>query len=896
MIKSKSISVNKKNAKGLGLSKITKNFKDIFKDIKNKPFEEYDEKIGEYNVDNIINKNNLKNKTFYFNNISNKKFSIQNKNKKNVDIKVDKKEINIQTIPIDDKKFKTVDINNKPKKNLIDKTNKKKYELEADIDMFDPITLESNTNLFKDYLEKKEKEKIFLEKFFESDKIKEIIKKLENNSEEESKSKEENIVTEINETNETKKIKRKNKDKSMNFLKRKSIVKRDLKHFALRKMNTLFNDFFNKEYLKASDFINYISEKIYEDVDSFRNKNYNDITNKIIDNNISEYMDEIISKDQNKEKYSISNIFSRSGRKVGKRNIFDSLTKLNIKTEKNLKNSKSNTIMKNNTTNDSIRESKDIKINLDENFLYTKGIQTHDIINESDNQNNDEVDLTNNNKKKSFRTKIFNNNIKIKGKKLKTKKVKSFLSLIKVGKKKKDKNKNGENKNVEEIEKINNAFENDKEKKEDEEIEIEKNDKIDEIGDDMKENSDYYEARVERQRSKTLIKRNKKFKFSSIQKSQNFVEKNEEENEEIEIKSPKKDKLYLLDELYGFKEYKIEDDSLMMGEFDKINLEGDLKEKLIENMKQVMILIKKEPKSRNDYIKLHHCQKRIKYLIKKLSEKDTKKNLTNKLKVDLSFPNNLDDRKALYRLMRTIENKIRDELSKYDDIEYEESESSSDKENSYINHLYEIFPIEDEEKELNRKISLADVNEKKKKELIYDNLYLYKNDEDDVRNTEIKKEVYDILNPKKPEENLESDNKSKEIDEPPKSPRFFIKRRKFRKTRKQTVYRKLTQNEDSKQEKKEIKITLDHKINNFFEQIQKLKGENIEEVDYDKILREIMANQGDNYIEENIIKEIRLLNFFRYFQSKRKIDLDRKNNFKNKYSFNSPINFRKNKL
>ena len=246
--------------------------------------------------------------------------------------------------------------------------------------------------------------------------------------------------------------------------------------------------------------------------------------------------------------------------------------------------------------------------------------------------------------------------------------------------------------------------------------------------------------------------------------------------------------------------------------------------------------------------------------------------------------------------MRTIENKIRDELSKYDDIEYEESESSSDKENSYINHLYEIFPIEDEEKELNRKISLADVNEKKKKELIYDNLYLYKNDEDDVRNTEIKKEVYDILNPKKPEENLESDNKSKEIDEPPKSPRFFIKRRKFRKTRKQTVYRKLTQNEDSKQEKKEIKITLDHKINNFFEQIQKLKGENIEEVDYDKILREIMANQGDNYIEENIIKEIRLLNFFRYFQTKRKIELDRKNNFKNKYSFNSPINFRKNKV
>ena len=91
-------------------------------------------------------------------------------------------------------------------------------------------------------------------------------------------------------------------------------------------------------------------------------------------------------------------------------------------------------------------------------------------------------------------------------------------------------------------------------------------------------------------------------------------------------------------------------------------------------------------------------------------------------------------------------------------------------------------------------------------------------------------------------------------------------------------------------------MTLDHRINNFFEQIQKLKEENIEEVDYDKILKEIMTKQGDNYIEENIIKEIRLLNFFRYFQTKRKIELDRKNNFKNKYSFNSPINFRKNKV
>ena len=143
---------------------------------------------------------------------------------------------------------------------------------------------------------------------------------------------------------------------------------------------------------------------------------------------------------------------------------------------------------------------------------------------------------------------------------------------------------------------------------------------------------------------------------------------------------------------------------------------------------------------------------------------------------------------------------------------------------------------------------------------------------------------------------MENEDKSKEIDEPPKSPKFFIRRRKYKKTRKRTVFKKLISNENNEQEKKQTKMTLDNRINNFFEQIQKLKEEKIEEVDYDKILREIMTKQGDSYIEENIIKEIRLLNFFRYFQTKRKIELDRKNNFKNKYSFNSPLNFRKNKV
>ena len=123
--------------------------------------------------------------------------------------------------------------------------------------------------------------------------------------------------------------------------------------------------------------------------------------------------------------------------------------------------------------------------------------------------------------------------------------------------------------------------------------------------------------------------------------------------------------------------------------------------------------------------------------------------------------------------------------------------------------------------------------------------------------------------------------------------KFFIKRRKFKKIKKQNLLRKITDNYDSKVEQIKKINTLDNKINNFFEKIKILKGENVDELDYDKILNELLFKQGDNYFEENIIKEMRLLNFFKYFQTTRKLDLVGKSYFRNKYSFNSPINFRK---
>jgi len=71
-----------------------------------------------------------------------------------------------------------------------------------------------------------------------------------------------------------------------------------------------------------------------------------------------------------------------------------------------------------------------------------------------------------------------------------------------------------------------------------------------------------------------------------------------------------------------------------------------------------------------------------------------------------------------------------------------------------------------------------------KKKLIYDNLYLYRNEEEE-KPVEIKKEVYDILNKEKIEENEEKVEEKEQIR---KSPiRFSLRRRKFIKTRKKKI-------------------------------------------------------------------------------------------------------------
>ena len=608
-------------------------------------------------------------------------------------------------------------------------------------------------------------------------------------------------------------------------------------------------------------------------------------------------MRELNKKNITKKRLSIVELFKKIEQKPNRNNIFHSQTKLDIKNEKNMRNSNSNTIMKNNTIRNAIKKNDNIKISLDEKFFSSKAIQTQKNINETDNEN-EKINITTNkeiinNKKTSFRNIILNNNEE---NQINNKKKKSHSNNKKSEKRKKRKKKTKETKKQKGVQKIIPDIENKKdniENEEDEEYEKEIIEEIKGIEEEKKDEFEYDKIRSTKPKSKTLINRKDTFRFSHFQKNKNFLDKNDEENDEINQESEKKDDLNLLDELYDFKEYQVDNDFLILDEFDKINLEDDLKSKLIENMKQIFNLLKKEKKTKYDYMKLHNCKKRIKHIIKKLAEKDTKKNLVNKSLQDLSFPENLDERKRLYRLYRTIQNKIIEELDKIDEYEYEESNSSSDKENKVYNNIYEILPIEEEEeKEPERKASVIYSPEKSKKELIYDNMYLYTNDEDDEKNTEIKQEVIDVLNTNKAEESFDNTNKSKEIYSPPKSPSFSIKRRrKFKKIRKQSVLKKILNDEII--EEKNNKISLDQKINNFFEQIQKLKEENIDDLNYEKILGQFFSKQGNNFMENSIMRELRLSNFFRYFQNIRKMDIAGKMYFRNKYLFNSPVKFKK---
>ena len=199
-----------------------------------------------FNSPKIIKDNKWKSLEEY----NNKIFS-ENKNLKIKNI--EKKEIGNKSI--NDNKFINILSKTNNKNNKINKLN---YELDADIDKFDPITFEPNKKLNKLFLQNKEKQKLFLEKLLENDKIKELILKFEGEiNKEEIKNQEDNKIKSI---------------KIENNSKRKTRIKSYLKDFSINKINALLK-FFNK----PSEYINYIADEIYNNIDSFRKKEYNSI-------------------------------------------------------------------------------------------------------------------------------------------------------------------------------------------------------------------------------------------------------------------------------------------------------------------------------------------------------------------------------------------------------------------------------------------------------------------------------------------------------------------------------------------------------------------------------------------------------------------------------------------
>ena len=278
-----------------------------------------------------------------------------------------------------------------------------------------------------------------------------------------------------------------------------------------------------------------------------------------------------------------------------------------------------------------------------------------------------------------------------------------------------------------------------------------------------------------------------------------------------------------------------------------------------------------------------------------------KENLTNKPKNKSFLPKNIEDKKILYRYLRTLELKIRHQLEKDNKLELSLTSSENESEEDNSNNIsginfFSFYPIKEEK---NEKIKMEEKNKKnKKKKLIFDNLYLYKKDENENKNIEIKKEVYDILNQKN-DENKDDDNKNnqRELYSPTRGNRgkFNIRRRKFSK---KTTIVKLKKLEDEKmivlkkEENNDDKERLERRIAKFYEKIRKLKTGEIDISDYEEELSELMTEQIDkiNY-EEDKLRELRLFSFVKNFQANRKNEMFGKNYYRKRLVFNSPINF-----
>ena len=372
---------------------------------------------------------------------------------------------------------------------------------------------------------------------------------------------------------------------------------------------------------------------------------------------------------------------------------------------------------------------------------------------------------------------------------------------------------------------------------------------------------------------------------------------------EINEKAMKNNKIIIslseYDKVFGINLNDVGDDIIIMEELKKIDIDEELKIKLIENRKEVLRLINKNPKTLEEYYQLRLCKKRINYIIKKLVVKMQKENLTNKSEKNPFLPKNFKDRKILYKFLRSLELKIKEELEKNNqDLSQSTSEIEiNDEENPNIDEMtfFSFLPYEDENY---NKLKLEERKKKnKEKKLIYDNLYLYQKKSN--KNVKIKNEVYDVLKEKSDEIKEQNEEKiiSGDVNISPrgKKSKFTIKRKKFKKKNTKYQLKKIEDEkiiEINKEDEDEEEKRLEKRIAKFCNKINKLKRGKIDFSDYDDELSELMTEQIDkvNY-EEDKIKELRIFNFFKNFQRNRKNEMFGKNYLRKKLAFNSPINF-----
>ena len=236
-------------------------------------------------------------------------------------------------------------------KKLKEFTDNKNYELNADIEMFDPITFIKNSSLFKDYLERKQKEKLFLKKLLKNKKIEEILSNLK--------------IYDAKKENEEKIKNMKMKNKSLDLIKSEfeseleeqilnSYQKKGLlnylenkKYITKDKIISPKEDIYFKTYLKPSDYINDVARKILEDIGFFRNKVYfdkDDLTNNnygklesINNENISKEKKNIFNKNKKilSEKYLNEKYYKNFDRNI---NGFNNFNINNHKNSNSIKN------------------------------------------------------------------------------------------------------------------------------------------------------------------------------------------------------------------------------------------------------------------------------------------------------------------------------------------------------------------------------------------------------------------------------------------------------------------------------------------------------------------------------------------------------------------------------